>query len=779
MQEQPRVSALPATAGPNAGSLLLGYGQTRDEVVAAQLRSLFQIDRRAQYGNLLLILLVLVYFFGSLPLAGLLAWGGLLATLSLLRQLLARRVLRRQGDTHASGARRLVTLVGLEALGWVALLSFAGFTGNPFDQAFLLFLIGILVCSSFVTLGFYMPAYLTLAVPVGIGLLAWLFTIAWEQAPWLVVAVGLATASSLAFAVHVSRVLPNVLRLGFERDELIARLTAEKERIQVTLRSIGDGVLTVDTDGRVTYLNPVAERLTGWSSEEACGQALDDVLKLVDEHTGERLANPVGQCVERDNLVAIEQEVLLVDRSGERQSAVEVSASPIRDHDRQVVGVVVVAHDVTELRGMARVMSYQANHDPLTGLVNRREFEARLWHALESARTAKVQHAMAYLDLDQFKLVNDTCGHVAGDELLKQLTGKFQRRLRDTDVLARLGGDEFGLLLHRCSMRQARRIAESLCDLVRDFRFVWDDKVFNIGVSIGLVPVDGTSTPTDLLAAADAACYVAKDQGRNRVHSVYPHDRELAHRHGEMQWTSRIQRALDDRLFSLRIQRIEPLNAEGPVLGEFLMNMLDGDGSLITPSAFLPAAERFHMMPGIDRCVVRMVFERVRTGAGDPQLAGIGCFTLNVSGQSLSDETFLEYVIEELRTSGVEPERICFEITETAVIANLERAKHFIQSLRQRGCKFALDDFGSGLSSFGYLRSLPVDFLKIDGLFVKHMSKDPIDYSMVEAIHQVGKVMGITTIAEFVEDSATLEMLREMGIGYAQGYEVHRPEPLR
>ncbi|RFA31675.1 hypothetical protein CAL65_21800 [Alkalilimnicola ehrlichii] len=676
------------------------------------------------------------------------------------------------------GVWGLLALVVVQSSVWASALAMSSYTGNPIDTVFLLFLFSALIFGGFATLAFYLPLCLAFTVPLMLGITVWVLNLAGMESLWLLATVAVVFGIMIQSALHCNRMTRKALLAGQEHEALIRRLTEEKERAQVTLRSIGDGVLTTDTRGLVTYINPVAERLTGWRNEEACGRALEDVLQLVDEGTGERVRDPVGACLKRDGLVALEDEVVLVDRTGERESSVQVSTSPIHNYDRQIIGAVIVAHDVTELRGMARVVSYQAVHDPLTGLVNRREFEARLWAALETARAKRTQHAMAYLDLDQFKLVNDTCGHVAGDELLKQLTGKFLRRVRDTDTLARLGGDEFGLLLYGCNLAQAREVADSLCAVVRDFRFVWDDKVFNIGVSIGLVPVDGSSTPTDLLAAADAACFLAKDQGRNRVHSVLPQDRELAFRHGEMQWTTRIQRALDDALFRLRVQRIQPLDPSEPMMAELLLSMVDDKGELVPPGAFLPAAERYNMMPSIDRHVVKLVFQRVAQYENDPQLKDIACFTINLSGQSLSDEGFLDYVSRQLQEQEVDPKRICFEITETAVIANLASAQRFIQELRQRGCKFALDDFGSGLSSFGYLRTLMVDFLKIDGLFVKHMSKDPIDYSMVESINQVGHVMGIRTIAEFVEDATTLEALRELDIDYGQGYQIHRPEVL-
>jgi diguanylate cyclase (GGDEF)-like protein len=409
----------------------------------------------------------------------------------------------------------------------------------------------------------------------------------------------------------------------------------------------------------------------------------------------------------------------------------------------------------------------------MTGLANRAAFEAEIRAALDSARQEQREHAVGHLDLDQFKLINDTCGHLAGDALLKQVADLLSRHVGEAGAVTRLGGDEFGLLLTDRDLLQARRVAENVCAAMRDFRFAWEGRVFKVEASIGLVPLDAESTPAALLAAADAACHIAKERGRGRVHIAHPRDRELAARHGQVQWVLQIQQALERDLFRLRYQRIVPLAGSGGVMAEILLSLDDAEGAPVTPDQFLPAAERFNMMPSIDRCVVRMVFERIRGGA---LLEGIHRLNINLSGQSLNDERFLDYVLQQLARTGVDPRRICFEITETAVIANMARAQRFIEALHAKGCAFALDDFGSGLSSFAYLRTLPVDYLKIDGLFVRHMSADAIDHSMVEAINQVGRVMGIRTIAESVEDEATLSALRSLGVDYAQGHAVHRPE---
>jgi diguanylate cyclase (GGDEF)-like protein len=439
-----------------------------------------------------------------------------------------------------------------------------------------------------------------------------------------------------------------------------------------------------------------------------------------------------------------------------------------------------VFRNITEARAMARKMDYLATHDPLTGLVNRREFERRLQRAIDDSAGGRTEHALCYLDLDQFKIVNDTCGHVAGDELLRSLAVILKGRMRQTDTLARLGGDEFGVLLERCESADALRITGELRALVQDFRFAWDDKTFALGVSIGVVSIDGhAGDVATALSAADTACYMAKDAGRNRVHHFKPNDIELAQRQGEMQWIARIQRALDEQRLELACQRIVPVatDSDGRTHLEVLVRMRDEQGGVVPPGAFLPAAERYNLMPTVDRWIVGATLDAL---AGQPQaLEQMEFCSINLSGNSVGEEDFLDFITARLASSGVPPEKICFEITETAAVANLTHAVAFISALREQGCRFALDDFGSGMSSFAYLKTLPVDFLKIDGNFVRDMTEDPIDRAMVSAINQVGHVMGIRTIAEFVENSGILGALRGIGVDYAQGMGIASPEPLR
>lgn len=425
---------------------------------------------------------------------------------------------------------------------------------------------------------------------------------------------------------------------------------------------------------------------------------------------------------------------------------------------------------------------YQANHDALTGLVNRNEFEHRLEKAIATSRQHGRTHALCYMDLDQFKIINDTCGHAAGDELLRQIALMLKDLLRERDTLARLGGDEFALLLENCDLKDATIVAEACRNMVRQFRFKWDNRLFNIGVSIGLVMVEqGSGSMADLLSAADAACYVAKDLGRNQVHIYQQADAEMARHRGEMQWVARIHKALEEDQLKLYWQEIRPVDGNDSSCHiEILMRMLDDEGNIILPMAFIPAAERYALMPRLDRWVIESLIDTYgSTIAGRYQITRKDCmFALNLSGVSLKNQEFRNWLHSALQARAGLGELLCFEITETAAIGDLVTINDFISELKTFGCRFALDDFGSGLSSFGYLKNLKVDYLKIDGAFVQDMAHDTLDYSMVEAINRIGHKVGLKTVAEYVESGEVMECLRKIGIDYAQGDYLHKPEPL-
>lgn len=557
---------------------------------------------------------------------------------------------------------------------------------------------------------------------------------------------------------------------------LLTQIHHEKELALVTLQSIGDAVITTDNQENVSFLNPVAESLTGWTKEEACGQPLQRVFNIINELTRETVESPVDKVMRSGIIVGLANHTVLIARNGQEYS-IEDTAAPIRDRNGQILGVVLVFNDVSEKRKLAHQLSYQATHDALTGLINRSEFEHRLEVLLESATTQHKQHALLYLDLDQFKVVNDTCGHVAGDELLRQLTALIQHQVREFDTFARLGGDEFGFLLENCPLDQAVRLANVLLDEVGTFRFAWLDKTFSVGVSIGLVAITAASgSSASVLSAADTACFAAKDKGRNRVQVYSPDDIEMAERHGEMHWVARIAKAFEKERFRLYYQPIVQTAKDVPEREqhfEILLRMLDEDDNLVPPGFFIPAAERYNLMVEIDRWVVSNVFNWLIANAERTVICAI-----NLSGQSVNDDRFLAFLIDQIKGTGVAPQKICFEITETSAISNLAKASNFIKTVKSLGCSFSLDDFGSGMSSFSYLKNLPVDYLKIDGGFVRDMISDPIDCAMVESINHIGHVMGIKTIAEFVENQAILDKLRAIGVDYAQGYGIAKPSPL-
>ncbi|MEO8752684.1 MAG: EAL domain-containing protein [Casimicrobiaceae bacterium] len=555
-------------------------------------------------------------------------------------------------------------------------------------------------------------------------------------------------------------------------------LFVQKQRAEVTLRSIGDAVITTDAAGRADFLNPVAEVLSGWSQSEAKGLPLTDILHVVDADTGEPVASPLERALAENRIVSLDRNSELIRRDGTR-IGVEDSAAPILDAEGRIIGGVVIFRDVSVARDFARQRSWEVAHDALTGLVNRREFENLVEAAVTIARNTGKHHVVCYMDLDQFKVVNDSCGHAAGDDLLMEIALLLRSRIRESDMLARLGGDEFGLLLYGCSLERAQFIAADLLAAVGDFRFSSEGKLFTIGVSIGLATVTGDSiSRAEVLSMADTACYWAKEQGRNRVCSYHVGDTDMAARRRETGWIARINAALNENRFMLYHQTYLPLNSEAGTRKhlEVLLRMVDEDGALVQPGSFLPAAERYNLMPMIDRWVVGTVFARYRdlvAKRGGPLTCAI-----NLSGTSLNAEGFLDFIRERALEHALPAGAICFEITETAAINNLRSAAEFIRECKTMGFLFALDDFGTGTSSFGYLKTLPVDYLKIDGGFVKNLERDAMDKAMTETINRIGHIMGIKTVAEYAENDAIIEELRSMGVDYAQGFGVCLPTPL-
>jgi diguanylate cyclase (GGDEF)-like protein/PAS domain S-box-containing protein len=550
----------------------------------------------------------------------------------------------------------------------------------------------------------------------------------------------------------------------------------EKERAQVTLQSIGDGVITTDREGRIDYLNPVAEQLSGWRAADARGASILNVLRLRDEVTRSEIENPLLRCLREDKVVHFGEHSVLVNRLGQ-EIAIQDSAAPIRDREGRTVGAVVVFRDVTKERRLKRALSFQASHDALTGLINRREFDSRLQAALQGARDGEGPHALLYVDLDQFKVVNDTCGHPAGDRLLRDVTALLQQHVRSADVIARLGGDEFGILVQHCSIEQAARIAEGIREAVRDYRFSWEQNVASIGASIGVVDItSGSDSVAALLSAADIACYAAKDSGRNRVH-IYDAG-EVSGRHREMYWVSRVTRAIDQGQLELYAQEIRPLGDAAPLAPQFLellVRLRGEQGELVLPGEFLPAAERYNIVSAIDRWVVEQAVALLRAelaaGRAPPLLA------MNLSASSIGERSFIDALLALLEDPAVAGS-LCFEINEGVLMSGRAQALGFIAELHKRGCRFTVDDFGSGLSSFQQLKALPVDFLKVDGRYIAGLDADPVDRHMVEVINKVAEALGIITIVERVESPEALERLAEVGIGYVQGNQLAPARPL-
>jgi len=555
-------------------------------------------------------------------------------------------------------------------------------------------------------------------------------------------------------------------------------LEREKERAEVTLHSIGDAVVTTDRQERVEYLNPIAERLTGWRSAEAAGRPVTEVVRLVNELTNEPVPSPVHLAVTEKRIVALANHTGLIRRDGQCV-AIEDSAAPILDKRGEVIGGVLVFHDVSAARHLAQRLSWQAAHDALTGLVNRKEFDHLLEEALHSARTQDKNHALCYIDLDQFKVVNDTCGHIAGDELLKQASALLQSRMRGSDTLARLGGDEFGMLLESCPLDKALQIATDVLHAIGSLRFTWQDKVFTVGASIGIVAVTPHSTSTQwLLGAADTACYSAKEAGRNRLHVFEQGDEELAARREQMNWVSTLTRALEQERFVLYGQPYQALSTDvrQPQHVELLLRLVDKDGAIILPGSFIPGAERYNLMPAVDRWVIAHAFH----AHGDlaRKFGPDAIFAINLSGTTLSDEHLAEFILAQAQMRNVPRENFCFEITETSAVNNLPRAVSFIRQMRNARFKFALDHFGAGMSSFSYLKNFPVDYLKIDGNLIKEIDSDSLSRRMVAAINDIGHAMGIRTVAELVDNAAVLKVARDIGLDFAQGYLIEEPIPL-
>jgi diguanylate cyclase (GGDEF)-like protein/PAS domain S-box-containing protein len=573
-------------------------------------------------------------------------------------------------------------------------------------------------------------------------------------------------AQSSTIEFHGRPAILTVARDVSHRKSLEVSLSRSKRQAQYTLESIGEGIITTDNDGHIDYMNRAAETLIGTSRDDAAGHRIGELFTLVDDSDRRPLGDPVERCLAMRRRVNMGRRAVMVTQDGEQEHSVELSASPIRGPSDSISGTVVVFHDVGELRGLTRRMSYQATHDPLTGLVNRREFERRLDEAMDSAHAEETVHMLFYMDLDRFKAVNDSCGHLAGDNMLREVATLIKDQVRDSDFVGRLGGDEFGALLIGCPIDNIA---------VADYRFVWKDKIFNIGISIGLVEISHISgTVQDVMSAADSACYVAKQEGRGKVHIYSARDEAVARERGDIRWLRELQAALHDDSFELAVQPIIAMSRgadSGPAV-EVLIR-LPGRGSESDTAEFLRPAQRYQLMPQIDRWVVNATL--IALSSGELKVPGHRSCAVNLSGQTIADDAFLGFVVEALDRTGVAPSMICFEVTERAILDNVKQAQRFIEVLHGIGCEFSLDDFGSGMGSFSSLKHLPIDYLKIDGMYTHNLQTDLVNQEMVAAMIKLARTMEFRVVAEQVERQEDFDWLRDIGVDYVQGYFVDRP----
>ncbi len=550
-------------------------------------------------------------------------------------------------------------------------------------------------------------------------------------------------------------------------------LFLEKEKAEITLKSVGDAVITTDNEGLVSYLNPVAEKLTGHITHSVVGSPVNKVFKAFDDKNERWLGDCIINYLKNGTYNMPSNDIILYDLNG-NSIDILLTIAPIQDLEDHVLGTITTFQDVTKEKALAKRIEHQARHDALTGLLNRREFESKVEQSLK-LYSEGTTHALCVIDLDRFKIVNDTAGHTAGDELLRQISQRMKDILRKTDFLARIGGDEFALFLSNIDVKQAEEITEKILVVVREYQFLWSGKAFKIGASIGLVDAPAkVSSYENLYHAADAACYMAKHEGRDRVHVVTYDDHNIAEKREQTQWVNRINEALDNDRFVLYVQDIVPLSDDKSLKPhkEVLIRMLGDDDKIVPPMAFIPPAERYNLMSRLDSWVIQTVIEQIKKDHSDT------VYGINLSGQSLADSKFTSNTLAMISACNIDLSRLCFEITETAAIDNMENANSFLLELQQLGCFTALDDFGSGLSSFAYLRNMPINYLKIDGMFVRQVGKDPTSRVMVESIHAIASTMNLKTIAEFVEDEDIRGELINIGIDYAQGYYFGAPEPM-
>ena len=772
-------------------------------LLAEQIKLAYQQAPKALLATLIIATVLAYIFWGLVGENWLLGWLAAIYALTLARFLMVKAYFRKMPSAAESviWGRQFFISVLLAGILWGSAGSIFFVADSAIHQLFLAYLLGGMIAGAMATLSSYKGAFLAFSVPVALP-----FTyqvIMHESDIQMIIAL-----TYLLFVLTMSRIshqlhqtVTNSLKFRFDNIELLKRLIQtknqleqrvaertealtitndilhqEKELFQITLASIGDAVITTDINGKITFLNPTAEIFTGWSNEEMYDTPLQNVFNIMDIATHKPAPDPlIDHLSELENSSRYRECILI--HKDKKEYIIDYAVAPIQNEQKHVIGAVITFRDVTEQRKLTLKLAYQAAHDSLTGLLNRKEFENRLSKILTSMRKNDM-HALLYLDLDQFKIINDSCGHSAGDKLLRQVTALLHSKLRARDTLARLGGDEFGVILEHCPTDQALQVADTLRELVQNFRFQWQEKTFTIGVSIGLFPITHENQGLEhALNAADSACYAAKEQGRNRV-QIYQYVPHLQDSVEMQQWLPRIQNALTEQRFQLYyqpIQLISPEHAEQEQHGEILLRLQDDNSELIMPGAFLPAAGRHDQILLIDRWVVQRSLQLIKTHA-TPTINAI--YTINISRQALVSRDFLDFTVSSIKASQLDPACICFEISEQTALNDLQHAIRFVAALKELGCRISIDDFSSNLSSFSYLKDIPLDYLKIDGRLIKNMLTDPINQAMVESIHHIGHIMRLKTIAVWVENDQTLQILENIGIDYVQGFWVAEPTPL-
>ncbi|MBN2738393.1 MAG: EAL domain-containing protein [Spirochaetales bacterium] len=565
-----------------------------------------------------------------------------------------------------------------------------------------------------------------------------------------------------------------------QREQTETELINERERALVTLETIGDGVIAADNTGLITYLNPAAEELTGWLCEAAKGMSLTKVLKtnysLGDQKISKTGINETSMDMEMTKNVP----VLLTSRNG-RVFSIQESTTPIKDQNNKIIGSVIVLHNISDKEKLSKELNYKSSHDNLTGLLNRKTFEKMLQNLINSSKKNNEEHILCYIDVDKFSIINTNESSLAGDQMLIQLSKILQSSVRTSDFIGRLGGDQFGIILSNCEYFQAKRIIEELHQKISTTPFLWNNKEFSVKLSIGLTPINkGSDDLEKILSSANIACVFAKKNGGNRIQLYQHNNSDLKKYQYEMSFIADIQNAIKENrllLYSQIIQPISDFQGTGKHY-EILIRMIDKKGELLSPSSFISTAEKHNIMPLIDRWTINKLFSSYKIDYNETPRYSLAKFSINLSGASLNDENFLEYVFDQFALYDIPPFMICFEITETTAISNLSRIAQFIKELKKIGVCFSLDDFGTGWSSFHYLKELPIDFLKIDGSFVRGICDNPLDLVLVETINHIGHILGLQTIAEYVENTQILEKLKAIGVNYAQGFGIGIPKPL-